>query len=88
MSEHTDNWWQIISVKKRGLFDILRNPDSDVKLSTVRLPSLEHFEYSDDRKYETCLFGSEHVSEVVATYKTLEEAVAGHEFYRKKYGLV
>ena len=59
MSEHTDNWWQLISVKKRGLFDILKDPESDVKLSTVRLPDLSFFytDFDTDWKYETCLFG-------------------------------
>ena len=57
-----------------------------VRLSTIILPM--SFDYGDGKqtRYETCLFsGSD--SEVIDRYETLEEAVRGHEKYRREYRL-
>ena len=82
--------WQLISTKKRGLFEVLKDPDAKVWISTIELPEIGDFgsvPMDIGYKYETCLF-TEDVNEVVAQYNTLDEAIAGHEMYRKKYGLV
>ena len=58
--------------------------EATVRLSTVSMPKLVH-KYLD-YKYESCLFGDKD-SDVVATYKTLAEAVIGHNRLSKQLGL-
>lgn len=81
--------WQLISVKPRGLFDVLKDPDDNAHLSTVRLPEIDLpglVEIYKDDIYETCYFGKDG-SDVLERYSTIEEARAGHERYRIEYGL-
>lgn len=52
-------------------------------LSTVEYPKL----CSDEYSYETCLFAGEKNSEVIAKYRTIYEAISGHERFRKEFGL-
>ena len=81
--------WQLISCKSRELFDVLKDPDTETWLSTVELPALpSDLKSGIGYQYETCVFLEDRDSEVVDTYRTKEQAIAGHERYRIKYGLV
>jgi hypothetical protein len=62
----------------------------DITLSTVELPIIKLDENSNlygDTPYESCLFFANGESDVVARYKTKEEAIAGHVELEKKYDL-
>ena len=80
--------WQLISRKSRELFDILRDPDNKTWLSTVELPRISISDLEYGYLYETCIFPDDRESEVLEQYYTQEQAIAGHEKYRIKYGLV
>lgn len=75
MTKH--NRWQIVSDDSVWMFP------ADTQLSTVSLP-ISHY---PNEPYESCLFFANGDSDVVARYKTLEEAIAGHVELEKKYGL-
>ena len=49
-----------------------------LRISTVELPG--------DYGYETCVFKRNGDSDVIESYKTLDEAVAGHYHHAKYYG--
>ena len=80
---------QIVS-KNDDLFDILR--DSQTWLSTVELiayPSSvpeEYLYFSDEYNFESCLFTKDD-SEVIARYRTWEQAVKNHKILAEKYDL-
>ena len=79
--------WQLVSVKPRDLFDILKYPDAQTRLSTIELPRLTiYVRYG--YLYETCYFKEDLDSEVLEQYYTQEEAEEGHERYRKQYNLI
>ena len=69
--------WQIVSDDSVWMFP------PDTQLSTVDLP----WDHYKDTPYESCLFFANGESDVVARYKTQEEAIAGHVELEKKYGL-
>lgn len=53
-----------------------------IHLSTARLPVVPGVP-----AYESCLFGTGGVSEVLAEYETLNEAIQGHNKLSKSLGL-
>ena len=48
------------------------------RLSTIELPG--------DYGYETCVFNKDESSDVIESYKTLDEAIVGHYHHAKYYG--
>ncbi len=75
--------WQIVSDDSVWMYP------ADVTLSTVELTSLKlgGLTIYEGTPYETCIFFANGDSDVLARYKTQEEAIAGHVELEKKYGL-
>ena len=69
--------WQIVSDDHVWMYP------ADVSLSTVELDSRIY----DDTPYESCVFFANGDSEVLARYKTQEEALRGHIELEEKYNL-
>jgi hypothetical protein len=69
--------WQIVSNDAVWMFP------PDVQLSTISTRP----EIYEDTPFESCLFYSNGDSNVIARYKTQEEALLGHIELEKKYGL-
>lgn len=69
--------WQIVSDDSVWMFP------ADVTLSTVELSRM----FYDETPFESCIFFASGDSDVIARYKTKEEAIAGHVELEKKYGL-
>jgi hypothetical protein len=77
------NRWQIVSDDSVWMFP------PDTTLSTVELPVLTVGDWAlyEGTPYESCIFFANGDSDVIARYKTKEEAIAGHVELEKKYGL-
>jgi hypothetical protein len=71
--------FQMIS-SNGGLFSA-----TTLSLSTVSLPPICVREGVP--AYESCLFGTNGASEVISTYDTLAEAIAGHSKLARQLGL-
>ena len=81
-----DDRWQLISRDTGDVFGIIRGDAT--WLSTVEMPYLGGtFHAPDDYNYESCIFFKEPDSEVLARYKTKDEAIEGHNLLAKKYNL-
>lgn len=69
--------WQLISDDSAWMFR------PDIWLSTIELIGNVY----RDTPYESCIFYSNGDSDIVARYRTKEEALEGHIFLEKKYKL-